>query len=133
MYLYVPAKTVTMPPIVVAIHYCAGSAWDYYYGSPYAKLADQYGFIVVYPSSPHRGTCWDVSSSRSLTRNGGGDSNAIVNMVKYALVKYDGDPAKVFVAGSSSGAMMTVRHIHSHRETIEREDRRLRLTNSRMF
>ena len=48
MYLYVPKNPVVEPPIVVAIHYCAGSARAYYEGSPYAALADEYGFIVIY-------------------------------------------------------------------------------------
>ena len=108
MFIYVPTKLATKIPIIVALHYCTGTAREYYYGSPYAKLADQYGFIVIYPSSPYRGTCWDVSSKKALTHNGGGDSNAIANMVTYALVNYDGDATKVFVTGSSSGAMMTV-------------------------
>lgn len=54
------------------------------------------------------GTCWDVSSQKSLKHGGGGDSNAIANMVTYALKKYNADPKRVFVTGSSSGAMMTV-------------------------
>lgn len=54
------------------------------------------------------GTCWDVSSQKSLKHNGGGDSNAIANMVTYTLKKYNADPKRVFVTGSSSGAMMTV-------------------------
>jgi acetylxylan esterase len=51
--------------------------------------------------------CWDVASSQSLTREGGGDSMTIVNMVRYALKKYNGNPDKVFVSGWSSGGMMT--------------------------
>jgi predicted peptidase len=43
-----------------------------------------------------------------LKHGGGGDSNAIANMVSYTLKKYNADPKKVFVTGSSSGAMMTV-------------------------
>lgn len=89
-------------------HYCTGTAQAYYSGSPYATLAEQYGFIVIYPESPHSGTCWDVSSQATLTHNGGGDSNSIANMVNYAIDKYGADTSKVFVTGSSSGAMMTV-------------------------
>ncbi|KAG9522515.1 alpha/beta-hydrolase [Aureobasidium sp. EXF-12298] len=107
MYIYVPTKLAAKPPIIVAIHYCQGTAQAYYQGSPYAKLADEKGFIVIYPSSPHAGTCWDVSSQKSLKHGGGGDSNAIANMVSYTLKKYNADPKKVFVTGSSSGAMMT--------------------------
>lgn len=108
MFIYVPANVAAKPPIIVAIHYCQGTAQAYYSGSPYSKLADEYGFIVIYPSSPYSGTCWDVSSKSALTHNGGGDSEAIANMVTYTLSKYNGDSSKVFVTGSSSGAMMTV-------------------------
>ncbi|KAF2835947.1 carbohydrate esterase family 1 protein [Patellaria atrata CBS 101060] len=106
-YIYVPNKQVTSPGIVVAVHYCTGTAQAYFSGSPYRQLAEQYGFIVIYPSSPHSGTCWDVSSKATLTHNGGGDSNAIANMVKWTIGKYTADPEKVFVTGTSSGAMMT--------------------------
>ena len=46
MYIYVPTKLAAKPPIIVAIHYCQGIAQAYYQGSPYAKLADEKGFIV---------------------------------------------------------------------------------------
>ena len=108
MYIYVPAKLAAKPPVIVALHFCTGTAQAYYTGSPYAKQADQYGFIVIYPESPYSGTCHDVSSKATLTHNGGGESNSIANMVTYTLNKYKGDASKVFVTGSSSGAMMTV-------------------------
>lgn len=107
-YMYVPDKLATRPGIVVAVHYCSGTAQAYYSGSPYARLAEQYGFIVIYPNSPHNGGCWDVSSKASLSHNGDGDSNAIANMVTWTVGKYGADTEKVFVTGTSSGAMMTV-------------------------
>jgi acetylxylan esterase len=107
-YIYVPKKLAATPGIVVAIHYCTGSAQQYYNGSPYKTLSEQYGFIVIYPSSPHSGTCWDVSSKATLKHEGGGDSNTIANMVKWTISQYKADTTKVFVTGSSSGAMMTV-------------------------
>jgi len=107
MWIYVPDKLASKPAIVVAIHYCTGTAQAYYNGTPYARFADQYGFIVIYPSSPYSGTCWDVSSKSALTNNGGGDSNSIANMVTYTIQKYNADASRVFVTGSSSGAMMT--------------------------
>ncbi len=42
-----------------------------------------------------------------MTHDGGGDSQTIANMVKYAVTKYGGDIDRVFVTGTSSGAMMT--------------------------
>jgi hypothetical protein len=85
-----------------------GTAQAYYTGSPYAQLAEEYGFIVIYPQSPYSGTCWDVSSQSALTHNGGGDSNSIANMVTWTISQYNANTGKVFVTGSSSGAMMTV-------------------------
>jgi acetylxylan esterase len=107
MYIYVPDKLATNPAIIVAVHYCTGTASAYYSGTPYARLADKYGFIVIYPESPYSGTCWDVSSTAALTHDGGADSNSIVNMVSYTLSKYSADKSRVFVTGTSSGAMMT--------------------------
>lgn len=106
-YIYVPKNLAASPGIVVAIHYCSGSAKAYYTGTPYSSLAERYGFIVIYPSSPHSGTCWDVSSKQTLTHDGGGDSNTIANMVKWTISQYKVNQEKVFVTGSSSGAMMT--------------------------
>ncbi|KAK7967916.1 uncharacterized protein PG986_002193 [Apiospora aurea] len=107
MYIYVPSSLAAKPAVVVAIHHCQGTGASYYQSTPYARLADQHGFIVVYPESPYSGTCWDVSSSATLTHNGGANSNAIANMVTYTLGKYGADASRVFVTGSSSGAMMT--------------------------
>jgi len=107
MWIYVPDQLAPKPPIIVAIHYCTGTAQAYFQGSPYANLANQHGFIVIYPYSPYQGTCWDVSSKSALSHNGGGDSNSIANMVTYTIQKYNADAGRVFVTGTSSGAMMT--------------------------
>lgn len=107
MYVYVPSKKLSPAPIIVAIHYCTGTAQKYFSGSNYASLADTHGFIVIYPNSPSSGGCWDVASTTSLTHGKGGDSQTIVNMVKYAVTNYGGDADKVYATGSSSGAMMT--------------------------
>lgn len=103
MYIYVPDNLASNPGIIVAIHYCSGTASAYYSGTPYATLAEQYGFIVIYPESPYSGTCWDVSSTAALTHDGGADSNSIANMVTYTISTYNADSSRVFVTGTSSG------------------------------
>jgi len=108
-YIYVPKNLSTKPALLVAIHYCTGTAQAYFQRTQYKNLAEKYGYIIIYPSSPHSGTCWDVSSKATLTHNGGGDSGAIVGMVRWTLENYPVvDSKKVFVSGESSGAMMTV-------------------------
>lgn len=107
-YLYLPSKLQSNPPILVNPHWCHGDAAAAFAGSQFATLADTYGFIVIYPDSPNTADkCWDVSSNATLTHNGGGDSLGIVSMVRYTLTKYNGDPKRVYSAGTSSGAMMT--------------------------
>ncbi|KAK7057838.1 acetyl xylan esterase [Favolaschia claudopus] len=106
-FYYKPTTVKTNPAVIVAIHFCTGTAQAYFTGSPYAQLADTYGFIVIYPSSPNSGTCWDVSSKQTLTHNAGGDSFGIANMAKYAISTWGADASRIFVTGSSSGAMMT--------------------------
>ena len=60
MYVYVPSTKTDKPAIVVAIHSCERTAQYYYDNTGYAALADQYGYIVIYPNSSALGECWDV-------------------------------------------------------------------------
>ncbi|KAG8946324.1 hypothetical protein FRC04_011954 [Tulasnella sp. 424] len=106
-YYYKPSKVAANPPLIVAIHYCTGSAQAYFSGTQYATLADTYGFIVIYPDSPRSGKCFDVNTPQTLSHNGGGDSQGIASMVTYAISTWGVNANRVYVTGTSSGAMMT--------------------------
>ncbi|CAE6473326.1 unnamed protein product [Rhizoctonia solani] len=106
-YVYVPKTLKSKPGLLTAIHYCSGTAQAYYSGTQYRQLADQYGFIVLYPDAPDSGGCWDVHSTQTLTHNAGGDSLGIASGIRYLISQYAVDTNKVFATGSSSGAMMT--------------------------
>lgn len=58
-----------------------------YLYSKYSTLADQHGFIVVYPSSTHTTKCFDVSSEKALQRNGGSDPQGIENAESWEIFK----------------------------------------------
>ncbi|KAF2734350.1 alpha/beta-hydrolase [Polyplosphaeria fusca] len=108
MYIYVPNRLPPKAPILVVPHWCHGDAQAAFTGRPYAIRGDQYGFISIYPDSPNLvDKCWDVSSNASLHHDAGGDALGIVSMVRWTLEKYDADKDRVFVTGTSSGAMMT--------------------------
>jgi acetylxylan esterase len=107
MYLYVPDRLPTKPAVLVAVHYCTGSGPAFFSGTEFKSLADQYGFIVIYPSTVRTGNCWDVSSAGALTHNGNSDPVGITSMVRYVQQRYATDTARTFVTGASSGAMMT--------------------------
>ncbi|MFB7739967.1 PHB depolymerase family esterase [Streptomyces sp. NPDC056112] len=107
MYVYRPDSAPARPAVLVAVHYCTGSGPAFYSGTEFASLADRYGFLVIYPSATRSGGCFDVSSPQALKRGGGSDPVGIMSMVTYAQQHYGADPARVFVTGASSGAMMT--------------------------
>lgn len=105
MYVYVPDKVVAHPPVLTLVHYCGGDAGAVFgQAKGIANAADQYGFVMVVPSS---GRCWDIVSNKTRTRDGGGDSHAIKLMVTYALQHYQGNAERVYSTGDSSGGMMT--------------------------
>src|SRR5689334_431024 len=80
MYIYVPNQLAAHPGVLVAVHYCTGSGPAFYSGSghEFATLADQYGYIVIYPSATRSGQCFDVSSPSALTHNGNRDRKSVV-------------------------------------------------------
>jgi len=108
MYIYVPDKLSAKPPLLVASHHCQGTAASTYSEtkSSFVSLADKNGFIIIFPEATGH-NCWDVGSSKSLKHDGGGDTHAVAQMVRYALTKYNADSSRVYAFGGSSGAMMT--------------------------
>jgi poly(hydroxyalkanoate) depolymerase family esterase len=106
MYAYVPDNVAPDPAIVVVNHWCTGSAANQYDWLPFDELAEQYGYIVIYPDVTRDFKCFDVSSPESLSGTGG-DSVSIKSMVDYAVTEFGGNPDRVFATGISSGAMMT--------------------------
>ena len=113
MYIYVPDKPATNPPILVVAHYCGGSASGVFgqaQGGGIVAAADKYGFIMVFPQTTNNASsakCWDVGSKASLTHDGGGDTQAVAQMVKYTVTTYKADADRVYATGDSSGGMMT--------------------------
>lgn len=110
MHIYVPDSLQDSPPVVVAMHGCGGNGPSFAQMSEFNGLADQLGFIVIYPTATKQtamANCFDVWSQESKTHNGGSDPASIVSMVNYALQTYNGDPERVFATGSSSGGMET--------------------------
>lgn len=110
MHLYVPDTRPAAPGVLVAMHGCGGSGPGFYSGSRFASLADQYGFVVIYPTATKQtamSNCFDVWSDASKRRGGGSDPASIASMVNHVLAQYGADRQRVFVTGSSSGGMET--------------------------
>src|SRR3954462_6059361 len=107
MYLYVPDQKAARPPVVVAPHHCQGTGpGTFGEMSSLVSLADQSGFIIIFPEATGQ-NCWDAGSTRSLTHDGKGDTHAIVQMVRYTLAQFSGNPERVYSVGGSSGGIIT--------------------------
>jgi poly(hydroxyalkanoate) depolymerase family esterase len=113
MFIYVPDRPAASPPILVVGHFCGGSASAVFgqaQGGGLVAAADKYGFIMIFPQTTNPATsakCWDVGSRQSLTHDGGGDTQAIAQMVKYTVTTYKANANRVYATGDSSGAMLT--------------------------
>lgn len=107
MYVYVPGSVPAHPAIVLALHPCGGSGPQFYSGSEFASLADRDGFIVIYPSATHMYNCFDSWSAQAKVRGGGSDPVSLMSMITYTEQHYQGDANRVYVTGSSGGAMET--------------------------
>ncbi|MFC3492920.1 extracellular catalytic domain type 1 short-chain-length polyhydroxyalkanoate depolymerase [Glycomyces rhizosphaerae] len=118
MHVYVPDNVASNPAIVVANHWCGGSANDFYNSTQYRALSEQYGYIVIYPSVTRASKCFDVASQASLNGSGG-DSASIKSMVDHAIANYGADRNRVFATGVSSGAMMTNVLLGAHPEVFK--------------
>lgn len=107
MHLYVPDNLPAKAPILLAVHYCHGTGPEFFRGSRYGAMADEYGYIIVFPTANSSDMCFDVASPAALKRDGGSDPVSIMSMIDYVIQNYDVDAERIYVTGVSSGAMMT--------------------------
>ncbi|MCM2414407.1 PHB depolymerase family esterase [Streptomyces sp. RKAG290] len=109
MYEYAPAGLPANAPLVVALHGCTQTADAYYANSGWPKLADQWGFDVVFPqttSANNSLSCFGWFDPAEDTR-GKGEAASIVQMVEHAKQSHGSDARRVYVTGLSAGGGMT--------------------------
>ncbi len=119
MHLYVPRTATPRPGVLVAMHGCNGGAAEFFEQTEFRSLADRHGFVVIYPQGAKSAkddlsNCFDVWSEEALRHGGGSDPGSIVSMVDHVVRRHDGDAARVFATGFSSGAMQTVNLLVTH-------------------
>ncbi len=109
--LYTPtAGAGAARPLVVMLHGCTQSPADFAAGTRMNDLADTQGFLVVYPEQPssaNQNKCWNWFDPAHQAR-GQGEPAAIRAVVDAVKGKMNVDAARVYVAGLSAGAAMSV-------------------------
>lgn len=107
--LFVPSPAAAQPrPLVVMLHGCTQNPADFAAGTRMNELAQEHGFIVLYPAQS-RGMnpqgCWNWFK-HSHQRRGQGEPELLASLTREVMRTHDVDPARVYVAGLSAGGAM---------------------------
>ena len=105
---YVPAGLAGPAPLVVVLHGCTQDAAVYDHGSGWSRLADKYGFALLFPEQGRANNpmlCFNWFSGNDNQR-GMGEAASIAAMVAAMKQAHDIDPERVFVTGLSAGGAM---------------------------
>lgn len=109
--VYVPAPPSDAPrAMIVMLHGCTQSADDFAAGTRMNRLADEHGFLVVYPeqaAGANASRCWNWFKPQDQ-RRGAGEPSLIAGIAEQVARRHGADPRRIFVAGLSAGAAMAV-------------------------
>ena len=110
-FVHLPPKAADPAPVVMMFHGGGGRPQGFARRSGMNEVADQNGFVVVYPAgSPQpsgRGGTWDVGGSQTVVSS---DDVAYVQAILHDLGAYVPiDPKRIYATGVSMGGVMSYR------------------------
>ncbi|MEO6744984.1 MAG: PHB depolymerase family esterase [Caldimonas sp.] len=107
--LFVPSGPAPSPrPLVVMLHGCSQSPDDFAAGTRMNEVAQERGFVVLYPAQAPRSNqskCWNWFAPADQHRDGG-EPGLLAEMTREVIASQGVDPRRVYVAGLSAGAAM---------------------------
>lgn len=117
--LFVPARKLDAPcPLIVMLHGCTQSSDDFAMGTQMNRLAQDHGFLVLYPEQSvqaNASKCWNWFQPQDQQR-GAGEPAHIAGIVREVQSRHAVDANRVFVAGLSAGGAMALVMAESYPE-----------------
>lgn len=119
---YKPQNAKTPAPLVVVLHGCTQDADEVARQSGWNKLADQHGFIVLYPEQifiNNMERCFNWFSSRDQKRDKG-EPGSVMSMIRYMKNNFSIDTNRIYVTGLSAGGVLTTIMLSVYPEVFDK-------------
>lgn len=97
-------------PLVVMLHGCTQTPDDFATGTRMNTLADEHGFLVVYPEQEARANmskCWNWFRDQDQARDQG-EPALIAGITRDVAASYRIDHRRIFISGLSAGGAMAI-------------------------
>ncbi len=109
-FIHTPKIIGVKMPLVVALHGCNQDVATIAVQSGWNKLADTYGFYVIYPQQRflnNASSCFNWFNEKDITKDKG-EVGSIKQMIDLVCDSFSIDTSKIFAYGLSAGAAMRV-------------------------